>query len=329
MVGAGVTDTILLTGDCGFIASHFAHHVLETTDYAIVGVDRLDEAGSQQRIAELSQRFQGRFQHAWHDLRAAVNPLCSWAKKEYRYVVHMAAASHVTRSIKNPMGFVLDNVVGTAHLLELCTHLTPQKILYFSTDEVFGGVEDPAFPGFDDYAPHNPTNPYAASKAAGEALCPAWANTYGLPIVITHCTNAYGPHQSSEKFIPMVVQKVLRGEVVSIHSRNGVPSSRYYVHVDDISRATMMALEKGGIWCGPNTGRYNISGLRDHSNFEVAQQVAEVLGMTLHHELGEAAADRPRHDQRYAIRDERLTRLGWCPRVPFNEGLRQTVESYL
>jgi dTDP-glucose 4,6-dehydratase len=235
----------------------------------------------------------------------------------------LAAASHVTRSVQDPLGFIADNVLGTAHVLEYCRRFMPRKLLYFSTDEVFGPAPDGVT--FDEYSQHAATNPYAASKAAAEALCPAWAITYGVPLCVTHCTNVFGEGQFREKFIPRCIEQIGRGELVQIHARDGVPSSRYYVHAENIASAIVTVLEKGGLMGGPVTGKYNISGAEELSNLDVAQQIAALMGKELHHELVEFVPDRPRHDQRYAIKSTRLEALGWKPHVSFAEGLERTV----
>jgi len=317
--------SLLLTGGAGFIGSNFIRYLLANTDWRITVLDRLDEAGTWNRVMDLRDAHPTRLISHWHDLRAPVNP--SFMPGPFDYVAHLAAGSHVDRSVRDPLGFVMDNVVGTANLLEYCRAVRPQKLLYFSTDEVFGPAPDGVV--FDEHSPHTPNNPYAASKAGGEALCPAWANTYGLPITVTHCTNVYGPGQYSEKFIPLATRKILSGETLDIHAKDGVPSSRYYIHVDDVSRAILTVLQHGETIRGPWTGKYNITGDREYSNLEVARSIADTLNRPLHTQLIEDPPGRPRPDQRYAIGGVKLKALGWAPQVPFAQGLRETVQGLI
>lgn len=310
---------LLITGAAGFIGSNFARFLLETTDYSVTSLDRLDEAGSLERLAGLKSRYPTRLECVWHDLRAPISP---WLLRgrEFGAIVHMAAGSHVDRSVRDPVGFVMDNVVGTANLLEYARHQQPGvKVLYFSTDEVFG----PAGPGevFDESARFNPENPYAASKAGGEALCPAYAAQYGMPIVVTHCSNAYGPNQHPEKFVPLCIDRIQRGETIQIHARGGIVSSRLYIHVDDVSRATLTVLERGGVICDSTSGRYNIRAMAELSNLYVAQTIASQLGQPLRYELVENPPNRPKPDLRYALSDAKLRALGWEPTVDFETGL--------
>lgn len=316
---------ILVTGGCGFIGHHLIRNILEQTDWTVTCLDRLDEAGAQDRLAPLKAKYGERLHNFWHDLRATINPVMLRARGDFRYVAHLAAGSHVDRSVRDPVGFVMDNVVGTANLLEYVRHHQPQveKVLYFSTDEVFGPA--PEGVTYDEYSPHTPNNPYAAAKAGGEALCPAWANTYGMPICVTHCTNVAGEGQYREKFIPLVAEKVQQGEMVQIHARGGVPASRFYIHADDVSAAVMTVLEKGGVICGPGTGKYNISGDKEWSNLEVAQKIAEKLGKPLLYELVDYVPNRPKHDMRYSIDSTKLEALGWAPRVSLDETLARSL----
>ncbi len=313
---------VLVTGAAGFIGAHLIKYLqTHRPDWELTCMDRLDEAASLHRLP-VGVRL------LWHDLRAQLRPDaigCEALRTPFDYIVHLAAASHVTRSVKDPLGFIADNVVGTAHLLEYARVMTPKKLLYFSTDEVYGPAPDGV--SFDEYSAHFPTNPYAASKAAAEALCPAWAVTYGLPICVSHCTNAAGEGQHGEKFIPNTIAKVLRGETVQIHSTDGVPSSRYYIHAEDVAAAVVCILEKGGVMGSPSTGKYNISGAEEHSNLDVAMRIAVELGRTLRYELVDFVPDRPRHDQRYAIRSTRLEELGWAPTVGIAECVRRCVGS--
>lgn len=315
--------SLLLTGSAGFISSHLVRYLnRERPDWEIVGIDRLDEAGSMARLNG------ARIKQIWHDLKAPLRPDALGSETlryPFDYIAHLAAASHVTRSVKDPLGFIQDNVIGTANVLEYARQFTPKKVLYFSTDEVFGPAPDGV--SFSEYDAHFPTNPYAASKAAAEAICPAWAVTYGLPIVVSHCTNVCGEGQHAEKFIPLVIEKVKRGEIVQIHATDGVPSSRYYVHAEDVAAAIVCILEKGGIMGGPSSGKYNISGTEEHSNLDIAMRIAAELGKRLRYELVDFVPDRPRHDQRYAIRSEKLEALGWAPKIGIAECIRRCVEA--
>lgn len=304
---------VLITGGAGFIGRHLVQHLLRETDWNIVVLDRLGEGA---RLEELDKRIT----FIWHDLKA---PLRQYG--HFRYIVHLAAGSHVDRSIKDPLGFVADNVIGTAHLLEFarrCEGL--QKVLHFSTDEVFGAATNRK--AFDEYDSFHATNPYAASKAAAEALCPAWANTYGLPIVVTRCTNVAGPGQDGEKFIPSCIRTIRAGGTVQIHARNGAASSRKYVDTGDVASAITTVLTRGGVISGRGSGYYNISGDQDHSNVDVAARIAELMGLPLTWELVEDPPNRPRPDLRYDLDNSRLKNLGWEQKVPLEATLRRIIE---
>jgi dTDP-glucose 4,6-dehydratase len=319
--------TVLITGGCGFVASHYVEHVLATTDWNVVVLDKLEEVARLHHLAEPSLRYGQRLRFCWHDLRAPIPSDLDALQTKFKYVVHFAAASHVDRSVAAPLGFIMDNVLGTAHLLEWARMLRtkPEKVLYFSTDEVMGPAEVGDMSGFDPYSSHFACNPYAASKSAAEMLCPAWASTYDLPIVVSHATNIYGPRQHHEKFIPSTVRKVNSGEIVQIHARGGVPSTRYYVYCDDVSRAVQTILERGGVIGSRTTGRYNIGGLAELSNLDVAVEIAALLGKPIQHELVDFVASRPRHDQAYSVDSSALQALGWRAEVDIHEGLRRTV----
>jgi dTDP-glucose 4,6-dehydratase len=317
--------TILITGAAGFIGSHLARYILEKTDWNVVSLDRLDEAGDQKRLAPLAEQHGRRLGVVWHDLRSAINPERLRRFGDFTYVAHLAAGSHVDRSIRDPISFICDNVLGTAHLLEYVRQHQPmcQKSLVFSTDEVNG----PAAEGqvFDEHARYWPTNPYAAAKAGGEVLAPAWAEQYGMPLVVTHCSNVYGRHQDHEKYIPLASEKIRSGSVVQVHAKDGKPSSRLYIHVDDVSRAVLTILTRGGIILGPESGFYNIVSAHELSNLYVAEQIAQVLNKPLYAELVERPPNRPKPDQRYALSGKKLAALGWSPEVPFDVGLRDAL----
>lgn len=306
---------VLLTGAAGFIGRHLTQYLLDHTDWNIVALDRLGEGS---KLDGLSR--DPRVTFTWHDLRA---PLRN-AGAPFKYILHLAAGSHVDRSIKDPLGFIADNCVGTAHLLEFarrCEGL--EKFLCFSTDEVHG----PALNGgsFDEYDSFYATNPYAASKAAAEALCPAWANTFGLPIVVTRCTNVCGPGQDGEKFIPTVVRQVGSGETVQIHSRNGQASSRKYIDVEDVCAATLAILQRGGVISGRGSGYYGIGSQTEYSNLDVAVRIAELMGLPIRWELVENPPNRPRPDMRYSLKTDRLRDLGWEQRVSLDVTLKRIL----
>ena len=305
---------VLLTGAAGFVGRHLTAYLLANTDWEIVALDRLGEGSKLDGLTR-----DKRVTFTWHDLRA---PLRN-SGAPFRYILHLAAGSHVDRSIKDPLGFVADNVVGTAHLLEFarrCEGL--EKLLHFSTDEVFGAAMNGE--AFDEYDSFHPTNPYAASKAAAEALCPAWANSFGLPIVVTRSTNVAGAGQDAEKFIPSCITKITRGELVQIHSRGGVASSRKYIDVADVCAATYQILTRGGVIAGRGSGYYNIASDHDYSNVDIAQGIAHMLGKQneWRHELVEDPPNRPRPDMSYNLDNTRLKALGWTQKVDILTTLR-------
>jgi len=340
-----VPRKILVTGGAGFIGHHFINYLLGRTDWSVVCMDRLDPAGDLNRLSQVgsSPAEKRRLAVCYHDLRAEVNPEVAritltgngvFDPSPFDYVVHMAAGSHVVRSVADPVGFVMDNVVGTAHLLDFCRKIPGTlrhggRIVYFSTDEVFG----PAAPGvsFTEWDRFNPNNPYSASKAGGEALCSAYSNTYGLPIMVTHTTNVFGERQHPEKFIPLLIRKILCRETVQIHAdkTETQAATRFYTYVDNVSSAVLFLLEHGECLDGSDVkGKYNISGEQEVSNLDLAKMVAHKLGRDLQYEMVSFCPSRPKHDMRYAIRNDLLLSLGWRPEVSFEEGLERTIRYF-
>lgn len=307
---------VLITGGAGFIGRHLVRYLLKETDWDLTIMDRLGEGSN---LTELEPH---RISFWWHDLKARIG---SGYDTSFTYIIHLAAGSHVDRSIQDPEGFVQDNVLGTCNLLQFARRCHQfEKLLHFSTDEVFGAANGKAF---DEYDSFYPTNPYSASKAAAEALCPAWANTYGLPVVVTRCTNVAGPGQDQEKFIPTVRRLVSAGSTVQIHSRGRVASSRKYIDVSDVCAAILCVITRGGVIAGRNSGHYNIAGDTEYSNLDVATTIAALMEKPLRYELVEDPPNRPRPDMRYDLCNARLKALGWQQRVALQTTLERILDA--
>ena len=333
-----MSKTVLLTGGAGFIAHHVVDRILSSTDWNIVTLDRLDFSGNLNRLAEVVHNYppevQKRVKIVFHDLRSEVNPLTSdMIGKDINYVLHLAAGSHVDRSIDFPMEFVMDNVVGTGNLLQWSRTLKNlERFVYFSTDEVFG----PAPPGvnYAEYDRYNSGNPYSASKAGAEELCVAFENTYKLPIVITHTMNVFGERQHPEKFIPMVIQKARDGETVTVHSdpTKTIPGSRHYIHAKDVADGLMFILENlqdykhTGDYGHAKCPKFNLVGPEEINNLQLAQMIADAQGKELKYEMVDFHSSRPGHDLRYALSGELLKGLGWEPQIKLSERVKEVVE---
>ncbi len=296
----------------------------------VVGLDRLSYSGNLNRISEiLTDETRPRYTVQHHDLRSAINESLEKQLGQFDFIIHVAASSHVDRSIDQPINFVLDNVVGTCHVLDFARRQKNlKKFIYFSTDEIFG----PAPPGvaYDEYDRYNSTNPYSASKAGGEELCVAFRNTYKVPVIVTHTMNIFGPRQHPEKFVPMCISKVRDGEKIMIHSdeTRTIPGSRYYIHVEDVAEAVWFLMGTDGREqqdC-PLCPKFNIVGKEELDNLTLAQYIAEGVGKPLRYELVDFHSARPGHDLRYALSGKRLAELGWEPKTSIRERIREVVE---
>lgn len=327
--------TALITGSAGFIGHHVVRYLLEKTDWDLVCLDRLDFSGDINRlyeiIQELSPDTKKRVKVLYHDLKAAINPLLVKKLGHIDIILHLAAGSHVDRSIDEPMEFVQDNVIGTVNLLEYARTLPELELfVYFSTDEVFGPA--PEGVKYKENDRYNSTNPYSASKAAAEEMVVAYENTYNLPAIITHTMNVFGERQHPEKYIPKCVSSILRGEPITIHSNKEKTKagSRHYIHARDVADAVYFLcknykyLEKEKDFGGATCQKYNIVGSLELDNLEVAQRIADILGKPLNYKFVDFHSSRPGHDLRYALSGEKMRRLGWEPK-PIDETLKRTV----
>ena len=329
---------VLITGGAGFIAHHLIYYLIHKTDWNIVSLDRLDYSGNLNRLDNILQKLsvdqKSRVKVVYHDLKSEINP---WVKKdlgEINIILHLAAGSHVDRSIDYPMEFVLDNVVGTANILDYAREISKEnkleRFIYFSTDEVFG----PAPKGVDykENDRYNSTNPYSATKAGGEELAVAYENTYKLPIYITHTMNVFGERQHPEKFIPMCIKKIRDGDIVTIHSDKSkkIPGSRHYIHAKDVAEAIHFLLtldsnftpDYGGARCP----KFNIVGSEELNNLELAQIIADSQGKKLKYEMVDFHSSRPGHDLRYSLSGEKMKKLGWQPSIKLTERIKQVVD---
>lgn len=327
---------VLITGGAGFIAHHAISHILRTTDWEIVTLDRLDFSGNLNRLVDVLHDLpdeRKRVKIVYHDLKSEINPQIITALGNIHIILHMAAGSHVDRSIEYPMDFVMDNVVGTVNLLDYARKLPNlEKFVYFSTDEVFGPA--PKGVKYGEYDRYNSTNPYSASKAGGEEMCVAYENTYKLPIVITHTMNVFGERQHPEKFIPLVIQRVRDGEKIRIHAdpTKTIPGSRHYIHAMDVAEGLMFILYnlKDYTYFEPNGLRvipkFNLVGPEETDNLTVAKMIAEVQERELLYELTDFHSARPGHDLRYALSGDLLKSLGWKPKIKFSERIKQVTE---
>lgn len=333
-----MSKKVLITGGAGFIAHTMIYHILKNTDWNIVTLDRLNYSGNLNRIDHIlkdcSLEEKKRVRVVFHDLRSDVNSQVRRLVGEVDYILHLAAGSHVDRSIENPLEFVMDNVVATCNILNFARGLKNlSRFIYFSTDEVFGPApNDMRYSERDRY---NSTNPYSATKAGGEELCVAFENTYNIPIYITHTMNVFGERQHPEKYIPSTIKKVLDGDVVKIHSdpSRTIAGSRHYIHTQDVAEAIIFLLDlsdKGYIfekgYGGAKCPKFNIVGKEEVNNLELAQYIAAAVGKELKYEMVDFHSARPGHDLRYAMSGDYMRQLGWQPKVSIRERINQVVE---
>jgi len=304
-------DRILVTGGAGFIGSNFARHLLTNTNCAVINLDKLTYAGNPNNIKDLRREKRHRFIRGDIRNRKLIESLVKTADA----VVNFAAESHVDRSIQKPNVFVETNVLGVQVLLEACRRLGV-RFEQISTDEVYGSRVEGSFTETDVL---NPSSPYSASKAAADLLVNAYHVTYGLEVTVTRSTNNYGPNQHPEKLIPRLVTNAFRGKPLPIYGSG--QNVRDWIYVEDNCRAIRIVLEKG-----ENGQVYNIAGGNEKKNIEIAVGILRCL--SLPETMMEFISDRAGHDFRYSLDCDKIHRLGWRPRVGFEEGLQRTIDWY-
>ena len=322
-----MNETVLITGGAGFIGHHLIEELLEKTDYNVVSLDRLDISGNLNRINEVIQKqksWRDRVRVVWHDLKAPLNDMIRKDIGDVSYVLHLAAGSHVDRSIEHPMEFVMDNVVGTANILDYAReHLKDslKLFLYFSTDEVFGPAPEGVFYEEDDR--YRSGNPYAATKAGAEELCIAYENTYKMPIAVSHTMNVFGLRQHPEKFIPLIIKRIRDGEKIFVHANSDCTKagSRHYIHATDVASAVLFLMKNG-----KSGEKYNVAGLEETDNEELVNMIANIMNKKANYELIDFHSSRPGHDLRYALSSEKMKNLGWVPQKSLYARLQEVVE---
>ena len=312
---------VLITGGCGFAGSHIVEELNQYEDLSIIILDCLTYAARLENVPHtfIPTKYHKPIRFVWHDFRLPLSDSVVRELGKIDYIIHNGAESHVSRSFADPGRFLESNVFGTMNLLETARKLQPEKFIYISTDEVFGSRTEPA--GED--AMLDPCNPYAATKAGGELLALSYHHSYKLPVIVTHCMNMFGERQHVEKFVPMVIRKILRGEMLDIHGEmlHGavwVPYSRKWTYVRNEANALGFLLKNG-----ENGARYNIAGI-EQDVLGLAQRIAKILDLPLHWKPVTPEA----LDRNYAVSDAKIRGLGWGPPHEFEVALAKTVKWY-
>lgn len=326
---------ILVTGGAGFIGSALVRHLIADTQHTVVNLDMLTYAANLESLRGVQGNPRYVLEQA--DISDATAVARIFRQHQPGAVVHLAAESHVDRSIEGPAEFIQTNIVGTYRLLEAALDYyrsldTKRKIEFrfhhVSTDEVYGSLGPEG--RFTETTPFAPNSPYSASKASSDHLVRAWHHTYGLPVIVTNCSNNYGPYQFPEKLIPLIILNAVEGKPLPVYGAGD--NIRDWLYVHDHVCALLQVLERGRIG-----EQYNIGGGNEKKNIEVVRAICTLLDELLpqsahrpHAKLISSVEDRPGHDQRYAIDARKLEReLGWKPMECFESGLRKTVEWYL
>jgi dTDP-glucose 4,6-dehydratase len=329
---------ILVTGGAGFIGSAVVRHLIHDTPHEVANVDKLTYAGNLESLASVAHSARYRF----HQVDICDGPALAKVFAEFKptAVMHLAAESHVDRSIDGPAAFIETNVVGTYTLLEAARSYwnpLPQaekdafRFHHISTDEVYGDLE-----GTDDLftetTPYAPSSPYSASKAGSDHLVRAWQRTYGLPALVTNCSNNYGPFHFPEKLVPHIILNALHGKPLPVYGDGS--QIRDWLFVEDHARALVQVVSRGKVG-----ETYNIGGHNEKRNLEVVETLCDLLedlapnkpqGLARYRDLITFVKDRPGHDRRYAIDASKIEReLGWAPQETFESGIRKTVQWYL
>jgi dTDP-glucose 4,6-dehydratase len=324
------TKKLLITGGAGFIGSHVVRlFVKKHPDYQIVNLDALTYAGNLENLRDIEAADNYRFVKGDITDESFINEL--FIKEQFDGVIHLAAESHVDRSIMDPLAFVKTNVIGTAVLLNAArknwTDISGKLFYHVSTDEVYGSLGETGF--FTEETPYDPRSPYSASKASSDHFVKAYFHTYDLPVVLSNCSNNYGSHHFPEKLIPLMINNIIHNKPLPVYGKGD--NVRDWLWVEDHARAIDVIFHKGRLG-----ETYNIGGFNEWKNIDIVMLLCGLMDKKLNREPGESAKlityvkDRAGHDKRYAIDATKLNKeLGWQPSLQFEEGLEKTIDWYL
>lgn len=329
---------VLITGAGGFVGHHFLEHVLHRTNWDIVATDSFRHKGTCDRIAEIldyqpiwhKPSWRSRTDVITHDLAAPFTRRETARMGDIDYIVAFASESHVDRSITDPVPFVRNNVDVVLSTLELARQLKPKALVLVSTDEVYGPVDRADYTGHPEWDVILPSNPYSASKAAQEAIAISYWRTYGVPLQIVNCMNMIGERQDPEKFVPLVLGKVMHGETVTVHGTPEEIGTRHYLHARNLADGITFLLTRttpaSFTACAYAPDRYNIAVPDRIDNLTMAQMIADYAGKPLHYELEDFHSTRPGHDPHYGLDGRKMAELGWTPPISLETSLKKTVE---
>lgn len=319
---------LLVTGGCGFIGSNFVRYLLEESDFEgrIINIDKLNYAGNPLNLQDIEEKYPDRYVFVHGDICDAKLLLQIFEDYEIDAVCHLAAESHVDRSIANPEVFIQSNVIGTQRLLETCKLFQDRIALFHhvSTDEVFGSLDQDGF--FTENTPYHPNNPYSASKAASDHLVRAYHTTYELPVTVTNCSNNYGPYQFPEKLIPLTILRLQNRENIPVYGKGA--QIRDWLHVHDHARAIWTVMH-----AAPIGETYNVGGDGEITNLELVQHLCDLFdahhGTSNSRDLIRFVTDRPGHDFRYAMDCSKIEKeLGWTPEHNLESGIQSCLQWY-
>lgn len=326
-----MSKRVLITGAGGFIGSHCLSHFLVNTDWKIICIDSWNHKGVSERIADSIhyQKNKDRVTVYTHDLNAPLSDILIDKIGHVDYIVNFASDSHVDRSIEDPVPFVKNNVNVALTMVEYARRAKPEKFIQISTDEVYGATDGKMV--HPEWSAILPSNPYSASKACQEAIVISYWRTYGVPVIITNIMNTAGEYQSSEKYVPMVIKKILKGEKVQVHydPKTGEPGSRFWLHARNTSDAILFLLNKIEAVKFPQSDRperFNIVGERRISNLDIAKMIANVMGKELNYDLVDAHSSRPGHDPHYGLCGKKLEKAGYKFPINLDESLKKMVK---